>query len=200
MKNPYSTPDDKQTAKDCGISVSQLRVDRKRDDKPSKNRIESVRIETVTDTDPDTSYIGHYTNHPSPEAIIRVGEHAGKQVKDLPDDYEHPSRGREYLYFLPAMTAEETGNPESPKQDFERMESLNDGQWCFVGIIAKAVIVSAQGVTQTIRSGGLWGIESDSDKSYLEEIARDELFNLRAELEAFGFGKRAIDYAFKNRS
>lgn len=150
------------------------------------------------DEDPDTSWIGEYTNSPSPEAFIRVGEHAGKQVKELGEDDELPSRGREYLYFLPARTGEETGNPESPKQDFERMESLNVGQWCFVGIIAKAVVISAQGVTQTIRSGGLWGIESDSGKDYLGEVARDELDSLRVELETFGFGKRAIDYAFLN--
>lgn len=163
-----------------------------------KNHIESIRIETKADTDPDTSYLGKYTDESSSEAFICYGEHAGKQVKELGDGEELPERSREYRYFLPAMTGEETGNPESPKQDFDRMQALNSGQWCCVGIVAKAVVRSASGITQTLRSGGLWGIESDSDKAHLAEVAKEELAALRAELEAFGFSARAITYAFKN--
>jgi hypothetical protein len=50
---------------------------------------------------------------------------------------------------------------------------------------------------QTIRSGGLWGIESDAG-DYLDEAGNAQLEGLRSELEALGFGKRALDYAFKN--
>jgi hypothetical protein len=78
------------------------------------------------------------------------------------------------------------------------MESLNNGNWCFIGIIAKAKIVTENGTLQTIRSGGLWGIESDSDKSYIAEIEQEQLAELRKELTALGFGKRAIDYAYQN--
>ncbi len=163
-----------------------------------KNQIQSVRIETVIDSDPDASYLGKFTDNPSPNAIIRVGEHTGKFVRDLGENDELPTRGREYRFFLPALTAEETGNPDSPHQDWQRMENLNDGNWCYIGIIAKATIVSGNGIGQTLRSGGLFGIESDSGSDHLESIEKEQLEELRSELESFGFGKRAIDYSFKN--
>ena len=204
MKNPYSTLDDKQTAKDCGISVAQLRADRKRDDKPLKNRIESVRIETVTDTDPDTSWIGVYSNSAETEFAIDRQERGDCER----GQYRYFNPGTVEA-FDPAASWIPTGTKDkraywhaamldNAAKDYIRMESLQAGNWYFVGIIAKAVVVSAQGVTQTIRSGGLWGIESDSGKDYLEETKQNELTNLRGELEAFGFGSRAIDYAFRN--
>ena len=104
----------------------------------------------------------------------------------------------EYRYFNPAMSGEETGNPDSPEEDYQRMESLNRGDWCCLGIIAKAKVVLAGEVIQTIRSGGLWGIESDSGEDYLGSVEEDELANLRKQLEAVGLGKRAIDYALGN--
>jgi hypothetical protein len=77
------------------------------------------------------------------------------------------------------------------------MEGLNNGDWSFIGIIAKAEVVTGNGIMQTIRSGGLWGVESDGG-SYLDEVGKEELESLREELTALGFGKRAIDYSFKN--
>jgi hypothetical protein len=50
----------------------------------------------------------------------------------------------------------------------------------------------------TVRSGGLWGTESDSDRSHFEEIEKDELSSLRESLKILGFSARAISAAFKN--
>ena len=79
-----------------------------------------------------------------------------------------------------------------------RMERLNAGDWCFIGIRAEAEITLADHVTQTISSGGLWGIESDSDRAYFESIEQEELAELSNQLHAAGFSKRAIAAAFKN--
>lgn len=95
------------------------------------------------------------------------------------------------------------------KQDYERMESLNKGHWYFVGVRAeaeyKAVYMTEgrggrdyYGNPQTVTSGGLWGIESDSDRAYFEEVKREQLAELRSELKALGFSSRAISAAFKN--
>lgn len=165
----------------------------------TKNQILSVRIETVGDDDPDLSYLGEFTNDPSPEAFIRYGEHSGKQVKDLGEDDSLPEKGREYRFFLPGMTAEQTGNPESPKQDWRRMEDYGNG-WSMVGIIAKAVIQTESGISQTLRSGGIWGVESDISKEYVAELEKEELSALHRELENLGFKPRAIRYAFRNLS
>jgi hypothetical protein len=82
-------------------------------------------------------------------------------------------------------------------RDYERMERLNRGDWSYVGIRADAEIV-VDGVAQEITSGGLWGIESDSDWAYLAEIDGEQLSELRSQLRALGFGRRATSAAIKN--
>jgi len=88
-------------------------------------------------------------------------------------------------------------------QDYERMESLDAGYWHFVGIRAEARIAVGEGSakpvsTQTITSGGLWGLESDMSKSDFEETEAEELSQLKSQLKALGFSTRAISAAFKN--
>ena len=91
------------------------------------------------------------------------------------------------------------------RQDYERMESLNRGNWCFIGIRADATIAVRESINssvdfqtaQTITSGGLYGIESDSDAPYLASVEADELSDLKTQLLALGFSKRAIAAAFK---
>lgn len=190
----------------------------------TKLKIESVRIEKVADTNPDTSWLGSFTDKAIPECFIRNGEHAGKLVKDVPAD-ELPDKGREFRFFLPgpnhvphdpkswAHVADATkaaciakhGSLEAQdldyaRQDWQRMEALARDDWYFVGIIAKAVITSFHGIEQTIRSGGVWGVESDCGQNNMQELADNELASLREELLALGFKKRQIDYAFRQVS
>ena len=147
-------------------------------------RILSVKLHRETDENPDLSYLGEYVSRTSVDNAI--------------DRVERGDAGRnEYRYFVPTMTAEETGNPESPEQDYRRMESYNAQDWCMFGIFATADVVLTGSVVQTIRSGGLWGVESDSEESYLKSIEKDELDSLRDELIACGFSARAISTAFK---
>lgn len=145
-------------------------------------KILSITVRKEIDTDPDTSYLGRYSNDPGPDSIDR--EARGDMGRN------------EYRYFIPGMTAEETGNPESPEQDYQRSEALNRGDWNYIGLWAEAEAqLTNNGPVQTIRSGGLWGVESDSGE-YLAEIAKEELSQLRDELEAMGFAKKDIDEAF----
>lgn len=132
--------------------------------------------------DSHTSYLGEYSNLPGPADRTIERENCGS---------------REFRYFVAAMSGEDTGNPESVQQDFDRMESLNNGDWCYVGIVAYAEVVTAAGIIQRLQSGGLWGIESDSGV-YMEEIQSEQLEELRGELRGFGFTKRATDKAFLN--
>ena len=123
--------------------------------------------------------------------------------------------GREYRYFNPSFNyVDKQGHalPENTpedvrkyvRQDYERMESLNNGQWCFIGIRAEAEYSVGEGVRgghcliQEVTSGGLWGIESDSEASYFAEVEAEELANLREQLAGIGFSKRAIAAAFKD--
>lgn len=92
------------------------------------------------------------------------------------------------------------------RQDYERMEGLNDQNWYYMGIRAEAEIAIPGGkmawncdsTIQHITSGGLWGIESDSDKEYIASVEQEELSDLKTQLLALGFSKRAISTAFKN--
>lgn len=167
--------------------------------KPTKLKILKVWLEHKHDEDPDTSYLGKYSSNWEKGAIVRIGEHAGKFYEELPEDYRLSNDRREHTFFIPAMTGAETGNPDSPKQDYERMEALNRGDWGYIGIIAKAQVWNPQTqVTQVVRSGGLWGIESDSGKEYLASVELEELAGLKDELIALGIGERAITHAFGN--
>lgn len=107
---------------------------------------------------------------------------------------------REYRYFDPSDNYK--GEPDEDvrkyvRQDYERMESLNRGHWGYMGIKAEAKILVGN-TAQEISSGGLWGIESDSDEGHIQSTEQEELRELREQLKALGFGTRAIAQAFKN--
>lgn len=126
----------------------------------------------------------------------------------------HRISSRELRYFNPSFNYVDTDGHALPgntpeevrkyvKQDYERMEDLNRGRWTMLGIYATAEVTltadtNHTSVVQRICSGGLWGIESDSDDGHIKEVRREELANLRGELLAAGFSRRAIAKAFKD--
>lgn len=228
----------------------------------SNKRILKVVVKRMADNDPDTSWLGEYSNsQTSPFSIDRkhsedciendtlqkekleriaswienerpcCEEHprefsegcpacveeryyqnAEESVRELIecDCGEHGDMSRnEYRFFNPSFNyVDKDGNarPENTpaevrkyvRQDYDRMESLNRGDWCFLGIRVEAEVQLTGDLTQTITSGGLWGIESDSGKDHIQETIREEMANLKTELLALGFSKRAIATAFKN--
>ncbi len=156
-------------------------------DNPGNNRrIVGVAVhKDVYRLGPDTSWIGEYHSDQRDGAIDR------KERGDM-------ERG-DYRYWSPANTAEETGNQDSVEQDYQRSESLSGGDWCFMGVWCEAEVQLASAVCQHIRSGGLWGIESDSDDDYLDQVECEQLAELREQLFAIGFTQLQIDTAFKQR-
>jgi hypothetical protein len=98
----------------------------------------------------------------------------------------------------------DTSYLEQPEFE-ERKESYKNGDFSFIGIQAEASIGVGDNLddnirwhTQTITSGGLWSIESDSDKGHFKSVEKEELSDLREQLKAIGFSTRAISSAFKN--
>jgi hypothetical protein len=73
----------------------------------------------------------------------------------------------------------------------DRLQQYHNREFGYIGIRAVAKL-DIDGTIQTITSGGLWGIEDDSDQSYLNEVADEEKQDLRSHLHAIGFSKRAI--------
>lgn len=192
-------------------------------------RIHKVVIKRMVDTNPDPSYLGEYSNTAKGEfAIDRKHNDDCPRFwadADIPDDARECDccaiGSREMPYFNPATTEAFDPNAswipadvkdkraywreameKNARQDYERMESLERGLWCYLGIRAEAELRVPCGddssIIQHITSGGLWGIESDSDASYLTEVEQEQLSELRNQLHALGFGKRAITAAFRD--
>jgi hypothetical protein len=84
----------------------------------------------------------------------------------------------------------------------ERYRTFHAGLWDFCGVYATAQIAipttEGNAILQKVHSGGLWGIESDSDKSYMQGLEGEQLTELKAQLKELGFSSRAISTAFKN--
>ena len=152
-------------------------------------------------------------------------EDAYDQLNELVDEVAGCDCGKrgdmernEYRYFNPSfnyvtkddkpadgLTDEEVR--KYVRQDYERMESLNRGNWCFLGILADAKIGipsnkdsggSQRYTVQEIASGGEWGYESDMSQTDFDEAESEQLADLKDQLAALGFKKRAIATAFKN--
>jgi hypothetical protein len=64
------------------------------------------------------------------------------------------------------------------------------GDWHMVGIRARVTLElpTSQGGTieHTVESPGVWGVESDSDKAYIDEIFAEECSVLAEMIEALG--------------
>ena len=179
---------------------NQLRtVAERKDAMQQQKRILSIEVKHIPDTNPDTSYLGEYSNTPAGEFSI---------TRSIPGQYHYFNPGSVEPFdpaasWIPADRApadkesfwRETMR-ENARRDYERMEAYNRDEWGFIGIRAQADVVIG-GVCQSITSGGLWGIESDSEKSYFREVEREELKQLREILHELGFSKRAIAAAVK---
>jgi hypothetical protein len=71
----------------------------------------------------------------------------------------------------------------------ERLVAFREGTWHLMGIQASANVLiplCGHSVTQTVTSPGLFGIESDSDEAYLDQVFAEECASLTAMLSAIG--------------
>lgn len=144
-------------------------------------KINKISIVHKLDTNPDLDWIGTFDNEAKhPFAIDR------EQRGDM-------ERGQ-YRYFNPQEGACET--KEQAEQNYRRIMEFERGDWHMLGISAQAEIATSEnGATwtiNTIRSGGLWGVESDSDEATLNEIGSEQLEELTDILIELGFSKDEI--------
>jgi len=77
------------------------------------------------------------------------------------------------------------------RQDYERRCDFMKGKVYYIGISAEAEIHTSEDgknwLINEISGGGLWGIESDSDESYPNEVEQEQLDALRIVLKELGF-------------
>lgn len=95
-----------------------------------------------------------------------------------------------YVTFERLKFLDETASPHDNlfqdeayrEEDEARLADWNGGDWDYIGIQAKAVILvveSGTGTTYEITSAGLWGIESDSGEEYLNKVFAGECETLK---------------------
>jgi hypothetical protein len=160
-------------------------------------KIESIKILHDYDDNSDTSFFGECSDVVKPGCIIRSSR---MFIEDLPDDEHLPEKGREYRFFHPSDSGETVGSDNYRKyalQNYDRMEQLNNGYFHYIGISAEAkVLTSYDGknwLINTLSSGGLWGIESDSDSEYINEVQSEQLSELKDVLIEYGFTEQEIN-------
>ena len=112
-------------------------------------------IKHILDEQPDLSYLGEFSNTWEKGAI------------------EHSNDSRMSRYFIPA-------NPEYGQQDYEHMMDYERDHWWMIGIVAE--IYFKDKAYPIARSGGLWGVQSDSERSYFAEIEEEQIAEAEAEL------------------
>ena len=128
-----------------------------------KIKIESITVERINDNQPDLSWL---------ESSVENGKIDSCQYsqKDYDEDRENTEK---YI-----------------EQDQARLESYYQGNWNMLGIRAIAKVSYSIGNgnrrLETLTSGGIWGVESDSDQDYFETLEQEELDNLKEHLETFG--------------
>ena len=82
------------------------------------------------------------------------------------------------------------------KQDRERLAAYERGEWNMIYLYARATVAVDTGADpahnnhwitrQTLRSGGISGVEDDSGREYLTDLAREQLSELQGIVEAMG--------------
>jgi hypothetical protein len=169
-------------------------------------------IKHMYDPCPDTSFLGEWTDDIGPGVIVRqYGEFYEKIPCEMERDSDGrflckgtpdiPSRGSECRGFRPYAGGESVGTKSYYRygmEDWKRMESLNNGDWFFIGIKAQTTVHMSNGMSDVVESDGLWGIESDSSRDHITEVTDDELDSVRRQLRNLGFKDSDIDVAFKN--
>lgn len=77
---------------------------------------------------------------------------------------------------------EPDANPAAAEANAARLAAYRAGEWHCIGIRARSTFLIDLGqaaLIQTVESPGLWGIESDSDPEYLDQVFAEEAQTLR---------------------
>ncbi len=144
----------------------------------SVKRAKAVKIEVkrIADENPDLSYLETTTEH-----------HYGKDGSN----WEHVSE-EDIQKIIHNYGSIWNACMVYAKQDKERLDAYNRGVWEMIGIKAIATIhIPVDGDTvkiQTIDSRGLFGIESDSDNGYIQDIGREQIAEVKNHLRILCVG------------
>jgi hypothetical protein len=164
-----------------------------------KKQIESIEFVKSIDEYFDTSCIGEYTDTLSNYVIVRKFDNYYCKLTKAEKE-NMPLRSNEMRYFIPYASGEIAGTKRYfryGKRDYKHMESINNGDICFLycGMQAK---INIGGIYQEVQGMFIGGIESNSKASYFNELKKEFKSELFEMLRTIGFSVYAINQAFKN--
>jgi len=142
-------------------------------------------------------YLGSFTD--SPEGVD-LSTHT---VLETPNSgLAWVSYQKEYRFFVSSdnyIDVEPAERLKYAEQDLERMLRYLSGELSSIGIRAVATftipVFGDSTMQQTVDSPGLWGIESDSDTAYFNEIACEQILELRHVLLTMGIDPSPVNAA-----
>lgn len=120
----------------------------------------TLTVERKPDYDPDLSWMGEYSNTPGPYAI-------------------DTGKGSRYLQYFNPPWENYKGEPEEEikkycRQDFERMEAYNRGDWWMLGICATVTVShDSWAAGKEIGRSSVWGVESDGG-DWINKTAQEQ--------------------------
>jgi len=174
-----------------------------------KPEVETLIVKKIYDDIADVSWIGEFTDNWQEGAI---------DLKEIGEHY-----GGDYLYFVSCNhgvykpgnwdhVKQETKNELIAKhgslqaveehyamQDYERMKDFQNGNFVLIGIRAECTVKykcpnhPGSYRIETFTSAGLWGIESDSGDDYLNDVAKEQIADLKIHLNCFGVDTSGIE-------
>jgi len=128
-------------------------------------RLDYIRVKWEIDESPDLSWLESRLSEDG-KTLLSSMRYTQEELN------EHPIKVKRWI-----------------KEDMRRLETCGDS-WVMMGCTAEAEVSypineSGDRRIETFTSGGLWGIESDSDSRYKRDTANDELEGLKKHLEVF---------------
>jgi hypothetical protein len=136
-----------------------------------KLKSEPIEVRWEMDEYPDLSYLDMYTME---DHLKKLKKCSSATRHALCEKYGSLRKTAQHYY----------------EEEQYRIESYNDGNWCMLGCYALCKVYIPQGEKyfsmQTFRSGGLWGIESDSGREYTRSVEQTEIEDLKSILVALG--------------
>lgn len=80
-------------------------------------------------------------------------------------------------------------DPDYAEEDADRLRTFQRGDWSFIGVRAVArcfIVQNGVGTYVNLESPGLWGIESESNSDYLDDVYAEEVNHLKGLIGAMG--------------
>lgn len=164
-------------------------------------RTRNGRLETVRDYIRYQESIGAKPSMKALHRPARKRQPAKPQIRGIMVHIED-DQDPDVSFLEPGMLA---GDEEGERMNAERLAAYRRGDFGFAGVYVTADVLVPTGSydssglevmeIQEIRSGGIWGVENDSEKDYFRTLVAEEVADLAGQLQRLGLKKADVEKA-----